>query len=187
MFKSPAEIAFNIFGFPVYFYGITLALAIFAGIYAAYYIYKKFYNTENNAEKIIDFSPYIIIIGIVGARLYYCLVNYSYYISHPLEIFYVRQGGLSIHGMIILGVLSLFMFAKIYKMSFLKLFDVFMCGTAACSKYRKGGGTFLTRKHSGYLRMYYGNYIFLYPKDLLNLLITNTFILLFCMKAFSIL
>lgn len=63
MFKSPAEIAFNIFGFPVYFYGITLALAIFAGIYAAYYIYKKFYNTENNAEKIIVFPIYIIIIG----------------------------------------------------------------------------------------------------------------------------
>lgn len=142
MFKSPAEIAFNIFGFPVYFYGITLALAILAGIYASYYIYKKFYNTENNAEKIIDFSPYIIIIGIVGARLYYCLVNYSYYISHPLEIFYVRQGGLSIHGMIILGVLSLFMFAKIYKMSFLKLFDVFMCGTALAQSIGRWGNFF---------------------------------------------
>ena len=70
MFKSPAEIEFNIFGFHVNFYWITLELAIFAWIYASYYIYKKFYNTENNAEKIIDFSPYIIIIVIVGARLY---------------------------------------------------------------------------------------------------------------------
>lgn len=142
MFKSPAEIAFNIFGFPVYFYGITLALAILTGIYAAYFIYKTFYNSENNAEKIIDFSPYIIAIGIIGARLYYCLVNYSYYIHHPVEIFYVRQGGLSIHGMIILGIISLFLFSKIYKMSFLKLFDVFMCGTALAQSIGRWGNFF---------------------------------------------
>lgn len=129
MFQSPAEVAFNIFGFPVYYYGIILALAIFIGVYASYFLYKKFYGVEK-ASCIMDFAPYLIIIGIIGARLYYCLVNYSYYIENPLEIFYIRQGGLSIHGVIIIGILTLFIFSKIYKMSFLKLIDVFLCGTA---------------------------------------------------------
>lgn len=129
MFQSPAEVAFNIFGFPVYYYGIILALAIFIGVYASYFLYKKFYGVEK-ASCIMDFAPYLIIIGIIGARLYYCLVNYSYYIVNPLEIFYIRQGGLSIHGVIIIGILTLFVFSKIYKMSFLKLIDVFLCGTA---------------------------------------------------------
>lgn len=129
MFQSPAEVAFNIFGFPVYYYGIILALAIFIGVYASYFLYKKFYGVEK-ASCIMDFAPYLIIIGIIGARLYYCLVNYSYYIENPLEIFYIRQGGLSIHGVIIIGILTLFAFSKIYKMSFLKLIDVFLCGTA---------------------------------------------------------
>lgn len=129
MFQSPAEVAFNIFGFPVYYYGIILALAIFIGVYASYFLYKKFYGLDK-ASCIMDFAPYLIIIGIIGARLYYCLVNYSYYIENPLEIFYIRQGGLSIHGVIIIGILTLFAFSKIYKMSFLKLIDVFLCGTA---------------------------------------------------------
>lgn len=130
MFQSPGEIAFEIFGLPVYFYGIILAVAILIGVYTSYFIYKKYYNVDNNAEKIFEFAPYIIIIGILGARLYYCLVNYSYYLSHPLEILNIRQGGLSIHGMIIIGILSLFLFSKHYKMSFLKLSDVFLCASA---------------------------------------------------------
>ena len=77
MFQSPAEVAFNIFGFPVYYYGIILALAIFIGVYASYFLYKKFYGLDK-ASCIMDFAPYLIIIGIIGARLYYCLVNYSY-------------------------------------------------------------------------------------------------------------
>ncbi len=129
MFQSPAEVAFSIFGFPVYFYGIILALAILVGVYSAYFLYKHFYDKEK-ASSIIDFSPYIIIIGIIGARLYYCIVNYSYYFHHPFEIFYIRQGGLSIHGMIIVGLITLFVFSKIYKISFFKLIDVFLCGTA---------------------------------------------------------
>lgn len=141
MFQSPAEVAFNIFGFPVYFYGIILAFAILVGVYSAYFLYKKFYGNDK-ASCIIDFSPYIIIIGIIGARLYYCLVNYSYYTAHPFEIFYVRQGGLSIHGMIIIGILTLFAFSKTYKMSFLKLIDVFLCGTALGQSIGRWGNFF---------------------------------------------
>lgn len=141
MFQSPAEVAFSFLGVPVYFYGIILAFAILVGIYSAYFLYKNFYGS-NNASNIIDFSPYIIIIGIVGARLYYCLVNYQYYILRPMEIFYVRQGGLSIHGMIIVGLFSLFVFSKIYKMSFFKLIDVFLCATALAQSIGRWGNFF---------------------------------------------
>ncbi len=141
MFQSPAEVAFRILGFPVYFYGIILAFAILVGVYSAYFLYKKFYGSDK-ASSIIDFAPYTIIIGIVGARLYYCIVNYQYYILHPVEIFYVRQGGLSIHGMIIAGLLTLCAFSKIYKMSFFKLIDVFLCGTALAQSIGRWGNFF---------------------------------------------
>lgn len=141
MFQSPTDVAFDVFGFPIYFYGIILASAIFVGVYCAYFLYKLFYNKQE-ASKIIDFSPYIIIIGIIGARLYYCLVNFSYYVKHPLEIFYIRQGGLSIHGVIIVGILALYTFSKKYKMSFLKLIDVFLCGTALGQSIGRWGNFF---------------------------------------------
>ena len=141
MFHSPSDIAFNIFGFPVYFYGIIMACSIFIGIYTAYFLYKKFYDSVN-AEKIIDMSPLLIIIGVFGARLYYCLVNYSYYAVHPLEILNIRQGGLSIHGMIIVGVAALYLFSKIYKMSFVKLLDVFLCASALSQSIGRWGNFF---------------------------------------------
>ena len=141
MFQSPTDVAFDVFGFPIYFYGIILASAIFVGVYCAYFLYKLFYNKQE-ASKIIDFSPYIIIIGIIGSRLYYCLVNFSYYVKHPLEIFYIRQGGLSIHGVIIIGILALYTFSKKYKLSFLKLIDVFLCGTALGQSIGRWGNFF---------------------------------------------
>lgn len=138
-FQSPSEIAFTILGFPVYYYGIILAVAIFIGVYVADFLYKKFYD---KTSYIFDFTPYMIILGILGARFYYCIVNFSYYVAHPLEIFYIRQGGLSIHGMIIVGILSLYYFAKHYKISFLRLADVFLCASALAQSIGRWGNFF---------------------------------------------
>lgn len=141
MFQSPGDVAFKFFGYPVYYYGIILASAIFVGIYCAYLLYKKYYEASK-AQNIIDFSPWIIIIGILGARFYYCLVNFSYYTAHPFEIFYIRQGGLSVHGMIIVGICGLWWLSKKYKMSFLQLIDSFLCGTALAQSIGRWGNFF---------------------------------------------
>lgn len=141
MFQSPGDVAFKFFGYPVYYYGIILASAIFVGIYCAYLLFKKYYEASK-AHNIIDFSPWIIIIGILGARLYYCLVNFSYYTAHPFEIFYIRQGGLSVHGMIIVGICGLWWLSKKYQMSFLQLIDSFLCGTALAQSIGRWGNFF---------------------------------------------
>ena len=141
MFQSPGDVAFNFFGYPVYYYGIIQASEIFVGIYCAYLLYKKYYEASK-AQNIIDFSPWIIIIGILGARFYYCLVNFSYYTAHPFEIFYIRQGGLSVHGMIIVGICGLWWLSKKYKMSFLQLIDSFLCGTALAQSIGRWGNFF---------------------------------------------
>lgn len=152
MLASPGDVAFTLFGFPVYYYGIIMSLAVFAGFCVTDYLYKNMYNTpssilgESRGEGInnliLDISPWLIIIGIIGARLYYCLVNYSYYIHKPLEIFFIRQGGLSIHGMIVAGALALFYFSKKYKVPFLRLADVFLCGTILAQSIGRWGNFF---------------------------------------------
>lgn len=141
MFQSPSEIAFSLLGFPIYWYGIILALAILVGVYTAFMLYKNFYDKEK-AFLIIDFSPVVILVGILGARLYYCLVNYSYYLYNPTEILNIRQGGLSIHGMIIIGILVLFYFSKRYKIEFFKLLDSFFVGTALAQSIGRWGNFF---------------------------------------------
>ena len=142
MFQSPGEVAFTIFGFPVFWYGIILASAVFIGFYIAQFLYKLFYKDSHTADKIIDFAPFLIVLGVLGARLYYCLVNYSYYSEHIFQIFDFRQGGLSIHGMILGGIIGLFCCTRYYRLDILKLLDAFSCSTALAQAIGRWGNFF---------------------------------------------
>lgn len=129
MFVSPGDVFFKVGDFAVYNYGVTMALACLIGVSTAYLIFKK-YNPDKNYSAVADIATYVIIFGIIGARLYYCLLNPVYYFHNPLEILYIRQGGLSIHGGIIAGVLTLIFVSKKDKLPILNVFDAFVCGTA---------------------------------------------------------
>ncbi len=125
---APCDIAFKLFGIPIYWYGVMMACAIFVAMIVA----NKLYNTLNEKlrkDVIIEFAPYIILFGIVGARLYFCSLNPDYYFSHPVEILDIRQGGLSIHGAIIGGVLSMIFIAKKVKIPVMSIIDSMSCAT----------------------------------------------------------
>ena len=125
---APNDIAFNLFGIAVYWYGIIMACAIFISIIVA----NKLANSLNIASKkdiIIAYAPIIIILGILGARLYFCMLNPHYYFAHPLEILDIREGGLSVHGSIIAGLFCICLMSKHYKVDFLHIADVFGCAT----------------------------------------------------------
>lgn len=127
MFTSPGEVAFLIGSIPVYFYGITMALSLLTGIGFARFVTGKFYP-EINTEVIYDIAPHVIIFAILGARIYYCLLSHEYYIQNPLEIFQIWQGGISIHGGILGGLIGGIIYAKRHKLPILKLCDIFSYG-----------------------------------------------------------
>lgn len=139
--KSPGDVAFSAFGFSIYYYGIIISAAILVGYFTAYYLFKKYYDCEK-AGYILDFSPYLILLGILGARLYYCVLNYQYYFYNPMQIFNIRQGGLSIHGMLLVGVISLYLFARCYGIGFRKLADVFLCSSIFAQSIGRWGNFF---------------------------------------------
>lgn len=121
--ESPGEVAFYIFNLPVYWYGIVMAFAVFSGVFTSEVLVRKF-NCDIPNDFFIDNSPILILFGILGARLYYCLLNFSYYSTNFLEIFDIRQGGLSIHGMMFVGVVLIYFLAKKSNIKFLNLLDV---------------------------------------------------------------
>ena len=138
--QSPGEVAFYIFNFPVYFYGIILAFAVFLGVCTAEILAKKFSDIPENF--FVDNSPAVIIAGILGARLYYCIVNYPYYIHNPLGIFDIRQGGLSIHGMLIAGIVTVYFLAEKYRVNLLRLLDVLACSVILAQSAGRWGNFF---------------------------------------------
>ncbi len=140
MFTSPSQILYTIFGVNIYYYGVILALAIVAGALVADYIGSKFCGLKK--ETIIDLSPYLIVFGIIGARLYYCVLNYHFYLRFPTEILAIRHGGISIHGAILGGLIGLLIFAKRRNLSFLKLCDISAVGLALAQSIGRWGNFF---------------------------------------------
>lgn len=140
MFASHSQIICTVFGVNIYFYGVILALAIVAGTFVSDYLGQKFFDLKK--ETIIDLAPYLVIFGIIGARLYYCILNYSFYLRFPTEILAIRHGGISIHGAILGGLVGLIIFAKRRKLSVAKLCDVSAIGLALAQSIGRWGNFF---------------------------------------------
>lgn len=114
-------IAFDVFGLEIRWYGIFIALAMLIG--SSFFLYKgkQIGVSEND---LMDVVLVCLPSAIVGARLYYVLFyDFAYYVSHPLQIFNTRAGGLAIHGGVIFAVLAGFILAKKRKLPFLPLID----------------------------------------------------------------
>jgi len=125
--------AFSVFGRDVAWYGILITLGmILAVLYANYTAVKR----ENlKSDLIIDLAFFIIIFGVIGARLYYVIFEWDSYVvtSGTLlqnigktlkNIVSIWNGGLAIYGGIIAGLLTAYVFAKMRRVSYIKLFDI---------------------------------------------------------------
>lgn len=124
MFTSPRTILFSIGSINIYCYGVVIAFATLCSVLVATFISKKYY-TKIDKDIFIDLFIYVVLGGIIGARLYYVLLEYNYYSRHILESFMIMQGGLSIHGAILGGVITGLIYTKIKKISFWDYADIF--------------------------------------------------------------
>jgi phosphatidylglycerol:prolipoprotein diacylglycerol transferase len=133
-------VAFNLFGkIDIRWYGILIAMGLVIGIVLAYYIAKY---RQLKADEIINFTPFAIIGGILGARLLHVVVNWSYYAKNPSYIFAYRQGGLAIQGAAIGGVIALIIFAKVRKVSFWAFADALVPALAIAQAIGRWGNFF---------------------------------------------
>lgn len=130
IFSSPTPIAFQTGIFTIYWYGIMLALAFFVSFRICLLFAKQKYPEENqNVSKVLyDIVFYLLIFGILGARLYYVILNINYYLSNPFEIIMLNHGGLSIHGGLFGGAIAIIIYTKIHKLNFHKYADIIALG-----------------------------------------------------------
>ncbi|MGL6174095.1 MAG: prolipoprotein diacylglyceryl transferase [Cellulosilyticaceae bacterium] len=118
-------IAFNVFGMPVYWYGIILTTGIMLGLLMAMYIAKK---EGMNPDLIFDFLLYDIVFAIIGARAYFVAFNWGYYKDNLMSIFNLRQGGIAIYGAILASILVAVIYTKRKKINFWHFADIAVYG-----------------------------------------------------------
>jgi phosphatidylglycerol:prolipoprotein diacylglycerol transferase len=120
--KTPDRVAFHIFGLDVMWYGILVALGI-ALVVAVSCIRAKKHGLTS--DRTLNYAIVAIISGVIGARLYYIIFNWSYYSEDLGRIFNLRGGGLAIHGGLILGSLSVLIMCRFFKDKPLNMLDLF--------------------------------------------------------------
>ncbi len=105
-------VAFTIFGYEIKWYSILIVI----GVLLAYLLINneaKRFGIQK--EFIFNMIFWVIIIGILGARIYYVLFNLDYYKENLTEIYKIWHGGLAIHGAIIAGGITMLIYCKKYK------------------------------------------------------------------------
>ncbi|MCK5533512.1 prolipoprotein diacylglyceryl transferase, partial [bacterium] len=93
--------------FTIHTYGFFMAIAFLISLKVVIYRAKKV-GIED--EIIYDLSLIILISGIIGARILEGLINFSFYIYNPVEIFKIWKGGLVFYGGFVAAVLGVIIF-----------------------------------------------------------------------------
>ncbi len=99
------------------------AIIIICGMIAAVF-YAALRSKENgfSVDNLLDVTLYTVLIGIIGARLYYVFANIKDYHSFK-DVIAVWEGGLAIYGGIIAGGITLFVCCRIFKLDWRCVFD----------------------------------------------------------------
>lgn len=115
------------------------ALIILAGaMVAAWLATQEAKRHGKDPEMVWDMLPWLLIGGIIGARLWHVLTPSSsnaamglttqYYFQHPLEILKIWKGGLGIFGGIIGGAIALAIYCRAQKQNFFEWTDIIAPG-----------------------------------------------------------
>ena len=119
------RVAFTIFGLDIMWYGVLMASAMILCVILALREGKRVNISEDD---ILNLAIFAIPCGLLGARLYYVIFNWSWYSENLSEILNFRGGGMAIHGALIGGILAGFVYTKVKKINFFKMADTVMIG-----------------------------------------------------------
>ena len=128
----------------IYWYSITMLIAILSG---AYILLRQARKQNIKEEFITNLIFYGVLWGILGARIYYVLFNLDYYFQNPIEIIEIYNGGLAIHGGIISGSIFFIYYCHKHKINFLKIFDMAVPGLILAQAIGRWGNFFNQEAH----------------------------------------
>ena len=116
--------AFSLFGAPIAWYALIICLGM---VFAVCYIIYRAGQIGINSDNVIDFALFVIPFGVLGARLYYVIMELDSFDS-LIDAFNIRNGGLAIYGGIIAGAITVFCVCKYKKIDFLAFADCVVPG-----------------------------------------------------------
>ena len=138
-------IAVQIGPLAIRWYGL---LIVTGAVLAAFVSSREAKRRGENPDHVWDMLVWVLIGGIIGARLYHVVSMPStggglpYYLENPIEILYIWQGGLGIYGAVAGGILALYIYTRRYNLDFLKWVDIGIVGVPLAQAIGRWGNFF---------------------------------------------
>ena len=137
----------SVFGFDIAYYGIVIAIGMICAILM---VFREAKLTGQNVDNYYDLAIFMVVFGVIGARLYYVMFEWDSYKDDLISILKIRNGGLAIYGGIIAGILVAFMYSKIKKLSFAQILDTAVIGLLIGQIFGRWGNFFNREAFGGY-------------------------------------
>lgn len=115
---------FEIFGLHISLSGILVAIALLVGLFLTERLAKK---TGQNPEIYLDLAIYLVIAGVIGARIGYIITHWELF-SNGIEHVFNISTGMSFTGAVIAGLMVSFLYCKSRKYAWLKVCDTMAPG-----------------------------------------------------------
>jgi phosphatidylglycerol:prolipoprotein diacylglycerol transferase len=139
-------VAFTLFGLEVRWYGLLISMGMIMAVFISYLVCKW---RDVEFDPLLDVALIAIPFGIIGARLYYVIMEFDQYKSNLWEIFNLRGGGLAIHGGIILAMLAAYIYTRLKRYDFVAMADVAAPCIIAAQALGRWGNFFNSEAHGG--------------------------------------
>ncbi|MFW5888469.1 MAG: prolipoprotein diacylglyceryl transferase [Patescibacteria group bacterium] len=135
----PDPVLASFAGITVNWYGFFIVTGIILAILTAIKL-GSYYKIDK--DTVFDLSFWLLISGMIGARLYHVFLEFPYYIENPEQTIKLWQGGLAIHGGLIAGILVLYIFTRKKKINFWKMGAILAPGIALAQAVGRWGNYF---------------------------------------------
>ena len=139
---SMNKIAFSIGPIEVRWYGVVITLGIVLAFVYAFWRGKR--NEGVSFDDVVDIGLFTVILGVVGARLYYVLTTLDeYQYKNFIDVIAVWNGGLAIYGGIIGGCCGILLACAFKKhLHWRRVFDMIAPGVMIAQALGRWGNFF---------------------------------------------
>jgi phosphatidylglycerol:prolipoprotein diacylglycerol transferase len=127
MFTSPGPLLFQLGPFSLRWYGLLIAIAVLVGLLLATRLGRL---RGIDPAVIADLLPILVLAAVIGARLYYVLLERRQYQLNWPTALAIWQGGIAIHSALLGGHLSHLLYCTSRKLAFWNLLDVLVPSVA---------------------------------------------------------
>ena len=120
-------------------YSVLIAIGMTIAILLSCSEEKRLHLPE---DLVVDLCLRMIPIGIIGARLYYCIFAWNHFQGNPISVLYLWEGGLAIYGGLIGALLAIVCFCHKRQLPLLRVLDIVIVGVPLAQAIGRWGNYF---------------------------------------------